>query len=372
MSAMWGRILALMKKEFLAVLKDARSRLLLVLPPMIQLLVFGYAATYDLKQVPYAIYNEDGGALSRRLEADLRGSASFREAVRIRSADRIAPLVDSREVLLVIHIGPQFGRELATGRPAALQLIVDGRNSNTALIAVGYVRQIVARFNDAWSEQQGLPRAPVRLETRAWFNPNLESRWFFLPGIVGILTLLITMLLTGLTVAREREQGTFDQLLVTPLRPFEVLAGKALPGFIIGLVEATAIASVAVLWFRIPLLGSIATLYLGLALFLMSAVGMGLMISALAATQQQGLLGAFLFMVPAVILSGFATPIANMPTPVRLLTYLDPLRYFLVVLRKLFLEGVPASILVHQLWPMALIGVVSLSLAAWLFRARMV
>ncbi|MGA7986560.1 MAG: ABC transporter permease [Burkholderiales bacterium] len=369
---MWGRVIALVKKEFLAVLKDARSRLLLVLPPMIQLLVFGYAATYDLKQVPYAIYNEDGGVLSRRLEADFRGSASFHEAVRLRSGERIAPLVDGREVLLVIHIGPRFGRDLASGRPAPLQLIVDGRNSNTALIAVGYVRQIVARFSDDWSAAQGLPAPPVRLETRAWFNPNLESRWFFLPGIIGILTLLITMLLTGLTVAREREQGTFDQLLVTPLRPFEVLAGKALPGFIIGLVEATVIASVAVLWFRIPLLGNIGTLYLGLALFLLSAVGMGLMISALAATQQQGLLGAFLFMVPAVILSGFATPIANMPAAVRLLTYVDPLRYFLVVLRKLFLEGVPVTILVHELWPMALIGVVSLSLAAWLFRARMV
>ena len=164
MSAMWGRILALMKKEFLAVLKDARSRLLLVLPPMIQLLVFGYAATYDLKQVPYAIYNEDGGALSRRLEADFRGSASFREAARLRSGERIAPLVDSREVLLVIHIGPQFGRDLATGQPAALQLIVDGRNSNTALIAFGYVRNIVQRFNDSCSDAQGLPSAAVRFE----------------------------------------------------------------------------------------------------------------------------------------------------------------------------------------------------------------
>lgn len=369
---MWGRMLALTKKEFLAVLKDARSRVLLVLPPLIQLLVFGYAATYDLKHVPYAIYNEDGGALSRRLEASFRGSEVFREAARITSEDGIALRVDSREVLLVIHIGPRFTRDLQTGRPASVQLIVDGRNSNTALVAVGYVRQIVARFSDDWSRAQGLPAAPVRLETRAWFNPNLESRWFFLPGIVGILTLLITMLLTGLTVAREREQGTFDQLLVTPLRPFEVLAGKALPGFLIGLAEASAISAVAVLWFRIPLLGSIGALYLGLALFLMSAVGMGLMISALAATQQQGLLGAFLFMVPAVILSGFATPIENMPAAVRLLTYLDPLRYFLVVLRKLFLEGVPASLLVHQLWPMALIGAVSLSLAAWLFRARMV
>ena len=160
---MWGRIFALVKKEFLAVLKDTKSRVLLVLPPMIQLLVFGYAATYDLKHVPYAIYNEDRGALSRRLEADFRGPGGFREAARIDSEDRIAPLVDSREVLLVIHIGPQFGRELATGRPATLQLIVDGRNSNTALIAVGYVRQIVSRFNDAWSASQGLPRPPVRL-----------------------------------------------------------------------------------------------------------------------------------------------------------------------------------------------------------------
>jgi len=366
-----GRILTLMKKEFLAVLKDARSRVLLVVPPMIQLLVFGYAATYDLRQVPYAIYNEDRGALSRELEAQIRGSGYFREKVRIASSDQIAPLVDARDVLLVIHIGPQFGRDLASGKTASLQLIVDGRNSNTALIAVGYVRQIVSRFNDDWSRAHGLPPAPARIETRAWFNPNLESRWFFLPGLIGILTLLITMLLTGLTIAREREQGTFDQLLVTPMRPFEVLAGKALPGFVIGFAEATVIASIAVLWFRIPMLGSIGTFYLGLGLFLMSSVGMGLMISALAATQQQGLLGAFLFMVPAVILSGFATPIANMPEAVRLLTYIDPLRYFLVVLRKLFLEGVPASILVHELWPMALIGAVSLSLAAWLFRARM-
>ncbi|MGH8746656.1 MAG: ABC transporter permease [Burkholderiales bacterium] len=368
---MWRRVFALVVKEFLTLFKDARARLVLIVPPLIQLLVFGYAATYDLKRVPYAIYNEDGGALSRELEAGLRGSASFREAARVTSNGQIAPLVDAREVLLVIHIGPRFGRELASGQPAALQLIVDGRNSNTALIAVGYVRNIVSGFNDAWSRARGLPRAPVRLETRAWFNPNLESRWFFLPGIVGILTLLVTMLLTGLTVAREREQGTFDQLMVTPLRPFEVLAGKALPGFVIGLAEASAIAAIAVLWFRIPLLGSIAALYLGLALFLLSAVGVGLMISSLAATQQQGLLGAFLFMVPAVILSGFATPIANMPPAVQLLTYVDPLRYFLVVLRKLFLEGVPIGILVHQLWPMALIGVVSLSLAAWLFRARL-
>jgi ABC-2 type transport system permease protein len=368
---MWGRILALVIKEFITLLKEGRSRAVLVVPPLIQLLVFGYAATYDLKHVPYAVYNEDPGPGGRRIAAMLRGSSSFSEVATLSSIDQVAPLVDARKVLLVLHIDPRFTRDLLSGRPARLQVIVDGRNSNTALIAVGYVRDIVGRFNREWAAERGLPAPPAQLETRAWFNPNLESRWFFLPGIIGILTLLVTMVITAMSVAREREQGTFDQLLVTPMHPAEIVLGKALPGFVIGIVEATAITLIAVLWFEIPLLGSVATLYAGLALFLLSAIGIGLMISALAVTQQQGLLGAFLFMVPAVILSGFATPIANMPLAIRLITYVDPLRYFLVILRKLFLEGAPAASLLHQFWPMALIGVVSLAFAGWLFRHRM-
>lgn len=368
---MWRRVLALVVKEFITLLKEKRSRAVLIVPPLVQLLVFGYAASYDLKQVPYALYNEDPGPAGRLLAARLRGSASFREAAVLSSIGEVAPLVDARKVLVVLHIDPRFSRDLAAGRPAPVQLVVDGRNSNTALIALGYVRDIVERFNRDWAQAHGLPGPPAALETRAWFNPNLESRWFFLPGIVGILTLLVTMVVTAMSVAREREQGTFDQLLVTPMRPVEIVLGKALPGFLIGIVEATAIALVAVLWFRVPLLGSVAALYAGLALFLLSAVGIGLMISSLAVTQQQGLLGAFLFMVPAVILSGFATPIENMPAAIQLVTLVDPLRYFVVILRKLFLEGVPAASLVPQLWPMALIGAASLSLAGWLFRHRM-
>jgi ABC-2 type transport system permease protein len=368
---MGHRVLALVLKEFITLLKEGRSRAVLILPPLIQLLVFGYAASYDLKQVPYALYNEDRGAGGRQLVAMLRGSGSFREKATVTSIDQVRPMVDAREVLLVVHVDSRFTRDLLVGKPARLQVIVDGRNSNTALIAVGYVRQIVERFGRDWAAERGLPAPPATLETRAWFNPNLESRWFFLPGIVGILTLLITMVITAMSVAREREQGTFDQLLVTPMRPVEVLLGKALPGFLIGLLEASAITLIAVLWFRIPLLGSVATLYAGLALFLLSAVGIGLMISSIAVTQQQGLLGAFLFMVPAVILSGFATPIANMPPAIQLLTYVDPLRYFLVILRGLFLEGAPASVLVHQFWPMALIGAASMALATWLFRHRL-
>jgi drug efflux transport system permease protein len=368
---MWNRIRALTRKEFLALFKDRRSRFVLILPPIIQLLVFGYAATFDLNRIPYALYNEDLGIASRELTAAFDGSPHFHRVATLSSVDQIAPLVDARDVLLVIHVGPLFSRDLLSGASAPLQVIVDGRNSNTALVAVNYVRSIVDQFNQQWLSDRGATGPPARLDTRAWFNPNLQSRWFFIPGIVGVITLLVTMLVTALSVAREREQGTFDQLLVTPLRPVEILLGKALPGFIIGSAEATVIILIATLWFRIPLLGSLAVLYAGLALFLLSAVGVGLMISSIAVTQQQGLLGAFLFMVPAVILSGFATPIANMPRIVQAVTLLDPLRYFLIVLRKVFLEGVSFDVLIPQFWPMALIGVVSLSAAGWLFRHRM-
>jgi len=368
---MWHRLAALVRKEFLALLKDPKSRLVLVVPPLIQLLVFGYAATFDLRQVPYAVFNEDRGIASRDLLAHFAGARSFRRVAELHAEREIGPLVDRREVLAVIHVGPRFTADLEAGRTASLQVILDGRNSNTAMIASNYVRSVVDRFNDDWIARRGLEGPPARLETRAWFNPNLESRWFFIPGIVGMLTLVVTMLVTALTVAREREQGTFDQLLVTPLRPGEILLGKTVPGFVIGIVQATVILLVATLWFEVPFLGSLAAFYAGLALFLLSAVGAGLLISALSATQQQGLLGAFLFMVPAVILSGFATPIANMPEAVQMITLIDPLRYFLIVLRKVFLEGAGFGLVVDELWPMAALGAGTLILAGWLFRHRM-
>jgi len=368
---MLGRIYALVIKEFLALLKDKRSRIVLIGPPLIQLMVFGYAATFDLKNVPFAVYNEDRGVESRELLAAFDGSPSFSRVAQIMREGEIAPLIDGRQVLMVVHAGPDFSANLLGGKPASLQVIVDGRNSNTAMLAINDVRDIVERFNRDWMKQHGNSQPPAHIETRAWFNPNLESRWFFVPGIVGILTLLVTMLVTALSVAREREQGTFDQLLVTPLRPVEILIGKTLPGFIIGLAEASLIVLAAVFWFKVPLLGSLSTLYTGIVLFLLSGVGVGLMISSFAATQQQGLLGAFIFMVPAIILSGFATPIRNMPQLVQDITLLDPMRYFLLVLRGVFLEGMPFHLLIPQFWPMALIGIAAFSIAGWLFRHRM-
>lgn len=367
---MWKRILALTIKEFLALLKDRKGRLVLVVPPLIQLLVFGYAATFELKQVPYAVYSEDRGNVSRDLLAAFRGSSSFNLVAQLQSEIRIAPLIESKQVLMVLRVGPNFSADLLSGRTSRIQIIVDGRNSNTAMLVVNYAGTIVKQFNGTWAASQG-SGMPVHIETRAWFNPNLESRWFFVPGIVGLLTLLVTMLVTALSVAREREQGTFDQLLVTPMSPVEILIGKALPGFLIGILEATLVTLAAVFWFKVPFLGSIATLYVGIFLFLLSAVGVGLMISSIAVTQQQGLLGAFFFMVPAIILSGFATPIRNMPAIVQDLTLINPMRYFLVVLRGTFLQGTPFHLLIPELWPLAVIGIASLAIAGWLFRNRM-
>jgi len=365
------RILALIRKELLALLKDKRSRFVLIGPPLIQLMVFGYAATFDLNRVPLAIYNQDDSPWSRELVARFRGSEAFEVTRELEREADIAELIDRRDVLAVLMIDARFGASLVRGDPAPVALAVDGRNSNTALILLGYARRVVTDFNEDWAARHGRPPPPAQVSARAWYNANLQSRWFIVPGIVALLTLVVTLVVTALSVAREREAGTFDQLMVTPLTPFDILIGKVTPGFLIGIVEASFIILMAVVWFEIPLRGSLPALYAGLGLFLLSAVGVGLMISSFAITQQQGLLGAFLFLVPAVILSGFATPIENMPHTIQLITLIDPLRYFLVVVRMVFLEGAGIGDLLDQFWPMALIGVVALTTATWLFRHRL-
>ncbi len=364
-------IIALVIKEFLAVLRDKRSRFVLIAPPVVQLLVFSFAATYDLNYVPIALYNEDRGGAAQELVARIEGSPVFEVIAHIDHDAEVAALINNRDALMVLHIGQNFSAGLQRGDSVSLQVILDGRNSNTAMVAMNYLRTILLDYNHAWLADRGQSGPQVSLHTRAWFNENLQSRWFIVPGIMGLLILVVALLVTALSVAREREAGTFDQLLVTPLRPMEILIGKAIPGIIIGILEATIILVLMLLLFDIPLRGDLGALYLGIVLFLLSAVGVGLMISSIAVTQQQAILGAFLFLVPAVILSGFSTPIANMPEVVQWLTYLDPLRYFLVVVRGVMLEGDGYGLLIHQFWPMAVIGIVSLAMAGWLFRRRM-
>lgn len=364
---MWGRVVALMRKELLAVWRDRCSRAVLVAPPLIQLLIFAYAATFDVNSVRYALLDEDGGRAARELASRFDGSPAFRRIATVRSDAEAARLLVGQHAMMVLHIGRTFTADVSAGRPARVQILLDGRRSNTAQTVLGYAQAIVGAF-EAERGAAGAPAARAALVARAWFNPNLESRWFILPGLVATLTQIAALLVACLSVARERELGTFDQLLVTPLRPAEILLGKALPAFLVGMVEATAIAAVAVGWFGVPFTGSLALLYLALALFIVAVVGVGLMISAVARTQQQAILGAFLFVVPAVILSGFATPIANMPEAIQVLTYANPLRYVLIVLRGLFLQDLPAALALGHLWPLLPIAACTMAAAAWMFR----
>jgi ABC-2 type transport system permease protein len=365
------RILALTRKELLAVLKDPRSRFSLFLPPILQCLIFGYAATYDLNDVPYAVLDQDRSAASRELLAKLDGSGVFHRVANLDAAEDVKTFIDERHALLVIQIRQDFERRLLTGKPTDIQVNADGRNSNTAGTAMGYVGAIVEGFNASWRSDHGLDNPPIQVTMRAWYNPNLETRWSMIPSLIGTLTMLQTLVLTAMSVAREREQGTFDQLLVTPFRPVEIMAGKALPAMIVGTVQATTILLVAQLWFHIPFAGSFATLYAGLILFLLAAVGMGLMVSSIAATMQQAMLYSFVLIMPFTLLSGLTTPLSSMPKALQYFTLVNPLRYAIDIARRVYLEGVGLERLLGDLWPMAIIATVTLSLASWMFRHRL-
>ena len=362
------RILALIHKELLTILKEPRSRVSLFLPPVLQCLIFGYAATYDLSNVPYAVLDQDRSAASHELLASLDGSGVFHRVAQLHNQNDIASVIDQETALLVVVIGQDFQRRLAAGLPADIQVIADGRNSNTAGTALGYVGAIVDSFNANWAANHGAPSPPLQVTMRAWYNANLETRWYMVPALIGTLTFLQTLLLTAMSVAREREQGTFDQLLVTPFRPFEIMVGKAVPSVLIGLIQATLILLVAQLWFQIPFAGSYVTLYAGLLLFLLAAVGMGLILSAVVATMQQAMLYTFVIMLPFALLSGLTTPLSNMPDIFQDFTYLNPLRYAIDIAHRVYLEGAGLGQLVPDLWPMAIIATVTLSSASWLFR----
>jgi ABC-2 type transport system permease protein len=364
------RIAALVRKELLAVLKDARSRYSILVPPVLQCLVFGYAATYDLNDVPYAVLDEDRSIASHDLVARLDGSRVFHRVANLDQSSGIRRSIDAKDALLVIHIQQDFSRKLLLGEPVTVQVIADGRNSNTAAVAMSYVGAIVDRFNADWREAHAQPAPPIQATVRAWYNPTLETRWNMIPSLIGTITLIQTMMLAAMSIAREREEGTFDQLLVTPFRPMEIMAGKAVPAMLVGLVQATIILLVARLWFQIPFEGSLLTLYAGLVLFLLAAVGIGIFVSSIAATMQQAMLYSFVLIMPFALLSGLTTPINNMPEIFQYFTLINPLRYAITIAQRVYLEGVGFDRLWPYLWPMALIATFTLGAATWMFRHK--
>lgn len=368
---MRGRVRSLVVKELLAVWRDKKSRVILIVPPLVQMLIFTFAATQEVTNVPIAILNKDSGNAARDLLARFEGAPNFSKIIVLRSDAEIAPAIDGRDALMVVQLGADFSREVAAKRMASVQLIMDGRRANAAQLVASYATEIVARFDAENASAQGRPIGASVVVDRVWFNPNLDPKWSTVPALVAILTTLMGLMITGLSVAREREIGTFDQLLVSPLSPTEILVGKSVPALIIGVAEATGMILVGVFIFGVPFRGSLPLLYGSMLCYLAAIIGVGLVVSSLARTQQQAILYAFVFMVPAMLLSGFASPVANMPDWLQTVTEANPVRHFMVLMKGLFLKDLPFGDAVRSIAPLLAIAAVTLSTASWLFRRRM-
>jgi len=373
---MLTRLKQMLIKEFIQVFRDKRARFLLFVTPIIQMLIFGYAATFEVHHVATVVLDLDHSQESRDVISRFTSSPYFDVQHQLTDSRQIEDFIDRGKATVALQINPGFAENLRKGQTAPLQVIVDATNSNTALIASGYINQIAIGFAKDYQQDrinrispQLTERIPsVELEQRPWYNPDLRSRWFFVPGIVGTLTLVLVVQLTAFAVVREREIGTLEQIMVTPIRSGEFILGKTLPFFLIGLFDVSLIAVVGTLWFQVPFRGQVSVLFTGAILFLLCMLGVGLLISTVSATQQQAMVTAFFFLMPAVTFSGFAFPISTMPQWLQDFTYANPLRYFLIVLRGSYLKGVGMDILWPQMLAMAGLGVGLLATAVLRFR----
>jgi len=372
---MFERIKEMLIKEFIQIFRDPKMKGVIFMMPIIQVLVFGYAVTTDVNHIATAVYDLDNSRASRELVARFVESGYFDVTEYVDSDSRAAKLIDESVVSTVLRINKGFQDDLRGGRTARIQVIVDGSDSNTAGIVLSYSSAIALRFSQKvlitrFTRVRGIFNKPghVEMQTRAWFNENLESRNFYVPGVIAIIVMLITLMLTSMAVVREKEIGTMEQIIVTPITPAEFILGKTLPFALIGFVDVVVITLIGVFWFEVPIRGNLLLLFVSTGLYLMTTLGVGLLISTVSQTQQQAMMSTFFFYFPAVLLSGFMFPIANMPEMVQWLTYLNPLRYFLVIIRGIFLKGVGTTILWPQMLALAVMGVVTLWLASKRFR----
>lgn len=365
------RIISLVIKELLNVWRDKKSRVSILIPPVVQLLIFTFSATLDVENASIGVLNRDSGKQSFELVQRFRGSPTFSRITTLEAVEEIAPFIDNQKGVMVVSIDEQFSREIENGRPGTVQLIFDGRRSNTAQIVAGYANNIIARFNADFTILNEIHQQNAALFPYNWYNPNILYYWYNVPCLVVIISMLTCLIVTSISVARERELGTFDQLLVSPLVPIEILIGKIVPGIIVGMLEGTIILTVGILVFQVPFTGSLLLLYLTLFIFVSAISGVGLFISSLSSTQQQAMMGIFVFMTPAILLSGFATPIENMPAWLQPATYLFPVRYMLVISKGIFLKAMPAWIVLNQTWPMIVIAFFTQMGAALSFRRKL-
>ena len=363
-------LITLIKKELQALFSSNQSRRMLIMPVILQLLVFPFAATLEVKNSTLAIYNQDGGAASVEVMQRLAAAKAFPKMIMITSEDQLRDVIDRQKALLAIRIPQDFSRQLAIGQAAHIEAIIDGRRSNSAQIAYGYALQIVQQYVLEQATPGQLQTMPAEIVVQHLYNPNLEYRWFVLPSLVAIITTIGCLMVTALSLAREREEGTFDQLLVSPLTPGYIMLGKAIPGILVALLQGTIIALAAVFVYRIPFNGSIWLLYLSMFCYGLSLSGFGLLISAICANQQQAFLGVFGFMSPAVILSGYMAPVENMPAPLQIVAAMNPLTHAIIAIKGIFLKGFTFSQTWPHLWPLLLIATVTLTMAYTMFIRR--
>jgi len=362
----WTRLSALIVKELLAAFRDPRARAALIGPPIIQLFLFAYAATLEVSNVPIGVLNQDWGVASTQLISRFERASAFSEIRHYSSLDQVQAAIDSQQVMIVVHFGQDFSRLLAAGEPAAVQLLLDGRKSNSAQLVNGYVGTIVRQF----SEDYAKGNAASEVVDRSWYNPNRDYRNAMVPTLIGILSMTMVLMTVGMSVARERELGTFEQLLVSPLQPLEIVIGKAVPGLIVGMTQGAVMTLIVIYGFGIAMTGSVLLLFAGLAVFLVAVIGVALFISSLVANQQQAMMGIMVFMMPAMLLSGFASPVQNMPAWLYPVAMFNPLTHFMVIMRGVFLREMPFWLVAERIWPMVLIAAFTITAATWLFRRR--
>ncbi len=362
------RVWELVKKEFLQLFRDPRMSRVVFVAPLIQLMVFGYAVSTDIRDTATFVVDQDQSQTSRALVTALTASGYFRVSGRSdRPRDAVRALEDgSAIVALDIPVG--FADALRGNQRAQVQMLFDGTNSNTATVAMGYAERIVQTFG---SRISGTPlTGGVDLRERAWYNPDLSSQNYNVPAVVGAIILLVCLLLTSLAVVRERELGTLEQLMVSPLTPGELIAGKTIPFALIGLVDLTVVTLVAIVWFGVPFEGSLLPLFAASVLYLLSGLGVGLLISTVSATQQEAFMASFLVFMPAILLSGFMFPVSSMPEVFQWLTYLNPVRHYLIIVRGVFLKGVGFTAMWPEFTALLVLGIVLLGLAASRFQKR--
>ncbi len=389
---MWERIRCIIRKEFIELFRDPRMRGTVLIPPLLQLLIFGYTVNLDIENSKIAIMDQDRSPASRELVSRFAGSPRFDIVAAPGSETQVQDLLDHSKVVAVIRILPNFERSILRGEPAPVQILVDGTNSNTGSLVSGYAGVVISQFSQEAAASQrnakmfakmglyqngpapngapsttaaaaGAPQPNLVSQPRVWFNPELKSRNYFIPGVVVNIIMIVTFSLTAQAMVREKEIGTMEQLMVTPIRPVELILGKTLPFALVGIFDMVLVIAAARLIFRVPLRGNLLLLLLCSVLFLFTTLGAGLFLSTVSKTQQQAMMSSFLFTSPAFLLSGFMFPIRNMPAPIRVLTLLDPLRYFMDIVRGLFLKGAGVAVLWPQMLALFIYGAAVMSLS---------